>query len=100
SPRSATRTWRGTASGSAPGRWTDPMARRTRERGFPTDPEPLPVPVVDNHTHLDHIAGVLPPAAPDGEPAGQAWPPSVADHLARAAAAGVDRVVQVGCDLP
>src|SRR5690606_24848764 len=32
---------------------------------------------------------------PEGEPA-----PSVAEHLARAAAAGVDRVVQVGCDLP
>jgi TatD DNase family protein len=76
------------------------MAKRTRERGFPADPEPLPVPVVDNHTHLDHIAAVLADTAPDGEPAGQAWPPSVAEHLARAAAAGVDRVVQVGCDLP
>jgi TatD DNase family protein len=76
------------------------MAQRTRERGFPAEPEPLPVPVVDNHTHLDHIAPVLPAAAPDGEPAGQAWPPTVADHLTRAAAAGVDRVVQVGCDLP
>ena len=76
------------------------MAKRTRERGFPADPEPLPVPVVDNHTHLDHIAPVLPDVAPDGEPAGQAWPPSVTDHLARAARAGVDRVVQVGCDLP
>lgn len=87
-------------SASALGRWTDPeMARRTRERGFPADPEPLPVPVVDNHTHLDHIGAVLPPTVPDGEP-GTAWPPSVADHLARAAAAGVDRVVQVGCDLP
>jgi TatD DNase family protein len=76
------------------------MAKRTRERGFPADPEPLPVPVVDNHTHLDHIAAVLPAAPPDGEPAGEAWPPTVADHLARAALAGVDRVVQVGCDLP
>lgn len=76
------------------------MAKRTRERGFPADPEPLPVPVVDNHTHLDHIGAVLAEAAPDGEPAGQAWPPTVADHLARAARAGVDRVVQVGCDLP
>ncbi|MFI8525375.1 TatD family hydrolase [Promicromonospora sukumoe] len=74
------------------------MAKRTRERGFPAAPDPLPVPVVDNHTHLDHIAAVLPPAAPDGEQG--PWPPSVADHLARAAAAGVDRVVQVGCDLP
>lgn len=76
------------------------MAKRTRERGFPADPEPLPVPVVDNHTHLDHIAAVLPATAPDGAPGGRSWPPSVADHLERAAAAGVDRVVQVGCDLP
>lgn len=76
------------------------MAKRIRERGFPTDPEPLPVPVVDNHTHLDHIAAVLPATVPEGEPSDNAWPPSVADHLARAAAAGVDRVVQVGCDLP
>ncbi|PUB22277.1 TatD DNase family protein [Promicromonospora sp. AC04] len=76
------------------------MAKRTRERGFPADPDPLPVPVVDNHTHLDHIAAVLPSKGPDGEPGGYAWPPSITDHLARAAAAGVDRVVQVGCDLP
>lgn len=65
------------------------MARR-RERGFPPDPEPLPVAVVDNHTHLESVAGVL----PDDVPA-----PSVAEHLERAAAAGVDRVVQVGCDV-
>ncbi|MEV0894237.1 TatD family hydrolase [Promicromonospora sp. NPDC050262] len=74
------------------------MAKRTRERGFPAAPEPLPVPVVDNHTHLDHIAAVLPGTAPAGERG--AWPPSAADHLDQAAAAGVDRVVQVGCDLP
>lgn len=76
------------------------MGKRTRERGFPAEPEPLPVPVVDNHTHLDHIAPVLPDEPPDGEPAGRSWPPSVTDHLTRAARAGVDRVVQVGCDLP
>ncbi|MET3976286.1 TatD family hydrolase [Cellulosimicrobium sp. 4261] len=66
------------------------MAKQ-RERDWPPDPEPLPVPVVDNHTHLDSIAHVL----PEGTPA-----PTVADHLARAAAVGVDRLVQVGCDLP
>ncbi|MCA5892931.1 TatD family hydrolase [Isoptericola sp. NEAU-Y5] len=66
------------------------MARQ-RDRGFPPDPEPLPVPVVDNHTHLDAIAGILPDDVPV---------PGVAEHLARAAASGVDRVVQVGCDLP
>lgn len=65
------------------------MARK-RDRGFPSDPEPLPVAVVDNHTHLDHIGTVL----PEGVAA-----PTPAEHLARAAAAGVDRVVQVGCDL-
>ncbi len=64
---------------------------RTRERGFPADPVTLPVPVADNHTHLESIAGVL----ADGVAA-----PTVAEHVARAAAAGVDRIVQVGCDLP
>jgi TatD DNase family protein len=47
----------------------------------------LPVPVVDNHLHLDH--------ARDGES-----PVDVAAALADAAAVGVDRLVQVGCDLP
>ncbi len=58
-------------------------ARRDRER--PPLPEPLPHPVVDNHCHLD-IA--------DGE-----WL-ETADALSRAAAVGVSRVVQIGCDLP
>jgi TatD DNase family protein len=58
-------------------------ARRDRER--PPAPEPLPHPVVDNHCHLD-IA--------DGD-----WI-STADALAAAAAVGVQRIVQIGCDLP
>ncbi|MGO4341157.1 TatD family hydrolase [Pedococcus sp. 2YAF34] len=53
----------------------------------PTAPDPLPIPVVDNHTHLD--------IARDGEPA-----PDVAAAVAQAAAVGVDRMVQIGCDLP
>ncbi|QAY69056.1 TatD family hydrolase [Xylanimonas protaetiae] len=65
------------------------MARQ-RERGFPADPEPLPVAVADNHTHLESIAHVLPD---------DAAVPTVAEHVAWAAAAGVDRIVQVGCDL-
>jgi TatD DNase family protein len=63
---------------------------RKRERGFPDAPEPLPVAVADNHTHLESIAHVL----PDGVVA-----PTPSAHLAAALAAGVDRVVQVGCDL-
>lgn len=58
-------------------------ARRDRER--PPAPEPLPHPVVDNHCHLD-IA--------DGE-----WL-TTDEALAAAAAVGVPRIVQIGCDLP
>ncbi|WP_166134052.1 TatD family hydrolase [Nocardioides ochotonae] len=53
----------------------------------PPVPEPLPHPVVDNHCHLD-IARGDEPALP------------VADALASAAAVGVTRIVQIGCDLP
>ena len=53
---------------------------------LPEVPEPLPHPVVDNHCHLDLSRGeeaALP----------------VAEALRRAASVGVDRVVQIGCDL-
>lgn len=58
-------------------------AKRNRER--PPAPEPLPHPVVDNHTHLD-IAD------------GDAWA-SPAEALDAAEAVGVGRIVQVGVDL-
>ncbi|WP_270886125.1 TatD family hydrolase [Pedococcus sp. 5OH_020] len=56
-------------------------------RGVPVAPDPLPIAVVDNHTHLD--------IARDGEAA-----PDVAHAIAAATAVGVDRLVQIGCDLP
>jgi TatD DNase family protein len=56
-----------------------------RDRTRPPAPEPLPHPVVDNHCHLD-IA--------DGD-----WL-STDEALAAAAAVGVPRIVQIGCDLP
>jgi TatD DNase family protein len=62
-------------------------AQRSGER--PETPEPLPHPVVDNHCHLDIGAHDGP-----GEPV------PVADALARSAAVGVPRIVQIGCDLP
>jgi TatD DNase family protein len=68
------------------------------------------VPVVDNHTHLD---AVLAETDDDGwrsradgadrAAAAVADHPAasgVAGHLAAAAAVGVDRVIQIGCDLP
>jgi TatD DNase family protein len=51
----------------------------------PPAPDALPIPVVDNHVHLD--------LARDGEQA-----PTVAEAIAAAAAVGVTRLVQVGCD--
>lgn len=53
----------------------------------PPAPEPLPNPVVDNHCHLDIARGDHVPLA-------------VEDALAAAAAVGVPRIVQIGCDLP
>ncbi|MFF8291067.1 TatD family hydrolase [Streptomyces sp. NPDC016309] len=47
----------------------------------PPLPEPLGVPVADSHTHLDMQSG------------------TVEEALAKAAAVGVETVVQVGCDL-
>ncbi|WP_313410114.1 TatD family hydrolase [Aeromicrobium sp.] len=58
----------------------------TLTEGWPDAPEPLPAPVADNHCHLDvRIRG------------GVSIP--VDEALDRAAAVGVTRTVQVGCDL-
>ena len=64
---------------------TEETSGARRDRGRPPAPEPLPHPVVDNHCHLD-IA--------DGD-----WL-DTADAVAAAAAVGVPRIVQIGCDLP
>jgi TatD DNase family protein len=63
----------------------------TLTEGWPEAPEALPSPVVDNHCHLDHRA-----YAKDVE-GGLLIP--VDEALDRAAAVGVTRVVQVGCDV-
>ena len=55
-------------------------------------PEPLPTRVVDNHTHLESI-----PARLGQEPA--AGEVDVTEYLTAAHAVGVDRIVQVGCDV-
>lgn len=64
----------------------------------PARPDPLPVAVVDNHTHLDIRRRDVPDAiAPEGPD--ERTTADVAAALAAAATVGVDRVVQVGCDL-
>jgi TatD DNase family protein len=67
---------------------TEEKSGAKRDRSRPPAPEPLPHPVVDNHCHLDIADGT-------GE---DAWI-TPTEALARAAATGVTRIVQVGCDL-
>ncbi|MDQ0617602.1 TatD family hydrolase [Arthrobacter globiformis] len=55
------------------------------KRGFPPAPEPLPVPVMDNHTHLDFPTDDV--------------RVDIAAALDAAEAVGVCGAVQVGCDL-
>ena len=83
------------------------MARRERDASWPPDPEPLPGPVMDNHTHLESVLaetdanGWRVRGEPDPD-AGGATPSGGGDvrsHLERAAAVGVTRVIQIGCDL-
>jgi len=61
------------------------VERTTDRTDLPLAPEPLPGPVVDTHCHLDITAEF---SGLDPE-----------DALARAAAVGVTRVVQIGCDV-
>ena len=56
------------------------------ELGLPPLPEPLPRPVIDNHTHLSSTA----------EYSGL----QVADNVRLAAQVGVTRIIEVGCDVP
>ncbi|MBT9255129.1 TatD family hydrolase [Phycicoccus sp. MAQZ13P-2] len=63
------------------------MTSQPSRRGEPEAPDPLPIPVVDNHTHLD--------ISRDGEAIGV---DDIGPALRAAARVGVDRVVQVGCD--
>jgi len=70
-------------------RATSQESGHSRELSRPAAPEPLRTPVVDTHCHLD-IA--------DGDD-GAEWL-GVDAAVAAAAAVGVTRIVQVGCDLP
>jgi TatD DNase family protein len=68
----------------------DRKARAARRAGeFPPPPEPLRVPVLDSHTHLDITLTEGGTGGPDGIPSA----------IALARDAGVDRLVQVGVDV-
>lgn len=59
---------------------------RRRNLAFPEAPAPLPVPVVDDHTHMDLLDGEVAVTAKDALDTGEAL--------------GIGAIVQVGCDLP
>ncbi|WP_432985595.1 TatD family hydrolase [Dactylosporangium sp. CA-233914] len=63
--------------------------KHSRQGAFPPAPEPLPVRVLDSHTHIDITL----------ETDGAEGPATIEDAIALATAAGVDRVVQVGVDV-
>lgn len=64
---------------------TDPRADpRAGQR--PPAPDPLPIPVADNHAHLDIRRDDAPEVG-------------LEQQIAEAAAVGVDRMVQIGCDI-
>jgi len=71
----------GTAARSA----VEEHTGRRRNLAYPPAPEPLPVPVMDNHTHLDFRDGLV--------------EVDVRTALDAAEAVGVRGAVQVGCDL-
>lgn len=73
------------------------MGRR-RASGWPPAPEPLPLAVVDNHTHLETVEQWLAPGWESGTDDEPARLVTVEEQLARAATVGVTRAVQVGCD--
>lgn len=72
---------------------------------YPPVPEPLAYPIVDTHTHLDICTGVRLPLG-SGEPEPEVTPdedeefPSLDFFYETAQSAGVQRIVQIGCDLP
>lgn len=59
---------------------------RSRNLVFPPAPEPLPYPIVDNHTHMDLLDGDVAISARDALDTGEAL--------------GIGHIVQVGCDIP
>lgn len=71
---------------------------------YPPVPEPLPFPVVDTHTHLDICVGARGPLRA-GEPAPEVVPaedesfPPLSFFHDTAQAAGVTRIVQIGCEM-
>jgi TatD DNase family protein len=73
-------------------------SRANRRGELPPDPEPLPAPAIDSHTHLDIVVGERPAHGAGDE----GWPDdeTVDAEIAVATAVGIPRLVQIGVDVP
>jgi len=89
----------------------DSKSKAQRRHEFPPLPEPLPIEAVDNHTHLESVVGFrgsAPPAAEATDPqndSGADCSPvdtfrAAESQLRLAKKAGIDAIVQVGCEIP
>lgn len=78
------------------------MSKKHRDRSWPPAPEPLGTPVTDNHTHLAAVTEFAEEmsrqAAERGQEPVPVYTPDI--MLDQAAAVGVHRVIDVGCELP
>lgn len=74
-----------------PSQYVRVREKSARDVSYPPAPEPLPVAVYDNHTHLEIEDGPSTDSAPGAL--------TLDDHLARADAVGVAGVVQAGGDI-
>jgi len=73
------------------------VSRKTRSL-FPPVPEALPVPIIDNHTHVGtDRAGQTQARDEDGTPR---YPLLIDGQLAAMKQSGISRAITVGCEIP
>ncbi|MDU0968842.1 MAG: TatD family hydrolase [Actinomycetaceae bacterium] len=68
------------------------MSKSRKRRGWPLLPDPLPTPIIDDHTHL--------PVWDDEIPEAEGVRLDIDEQLRRAHAVGVAGVITCGCELP
>lgn len=78
------------------------MSKHHRDRSWAPAPEPLPVPVIDDHTHVASVVPFSQAMSHEAQEKGQEHVPvySVSELLEQAQAVGVEGVIDSGCELP
>ncbi|WP_418969380.1 TatD family hydrolase [Alloscardovia omnicolens] len=78
------------------------MAKKHRKRSWPSAPEPLSAPIIDNHTHIASVVNFAIEMSKQAAERGMESVPvfSVEELIRKAQAAGVQHLIDVGCELP